>query len=190
MSSEIRIPALGESVTEATIAQWYKKRGDRVALDEPLCELETDKVTVELPAQAAGVLDEILIGEGETVEVGALIGLIGAASGADVPAPETPNERPNETPNERPDDDVPPAPAPAAQAPEKAAPIVDAASDLSPAARRVVEEHGLNPAAIHGTGKAGRITKQDALQATQQPAPPPKAEVKTATHHPHWHRPQ
>ena len=108
MSSEIRIPALGESVTEATIAQWYKKRGDRVALDEPLCELETDKVTVELPAQAAGVLDEILIGEGETVEVGALIGLIGEASGADVPAPETP---PNETPA-----DVPPAPAPAAQA--------------------------------------------------------------------------
>lgn len=172
MSSEIRIPALGESVTEATIAQWYKKRGDRVALDEPLCELETDKVTVELPAQAAGVLDEILIGEGETVEIGALIGLIGEASGADVPAPA---ESPNETPA-----DVPPAPAPAAPAPEKAAPIFDAASDLSPAARRVVEEHGLNPAAIHGTGKAGRITKQDALQATQQPAPPPKAEVKTA----------
>ncbi len=176
MSSEIRIPALGESVTEATIAQWYKKRGDRVALDEPLCELETDKVTVELPAQAAGVLDEILIGEGETVEIGALIGLIGEASGADVPAPEKSNERPNETPA-----DVPPAPAPAAPAPEKAAPIFDAASDLSPAARRVVEEHGLNPAAIHGTGKAGRITKQDALQATQQPAPPPKAEVKTPT---------
>lgn len=173
MSSEIRIPALGESVTEATIAQWYKKRGDRVALDEPLCELETDKVTVELPAQAAGVLDEILIGEGETVEIGALIGLIGEASGADVPAPA---ESPNETPA-----DVPPAPAPAAPAPEKAAPIFDAASDLSPAARRVVEEHGLNPAAIHGTGKAGRITKQDALQATQQPAPPPKAEVKTPT---------
>ncbi|MGI9440463.1 MAG: 2-oxoglutarate dehydrogenase complex dihydrolipoyllysine-residue succinyltransferase, partial [Parvibaculales bacterium] len=173
-------PALGESVTEATIAQWYKKRGDRVALDEPLCELETDKVTVELPAQAAGVLDEILIGEGETVEIGALIGLIGEASGVDVPAPaESPNERPNETPAETPAD-VPPAPAPAAPAPEKVAPIFDAASDLSPAARRVVEEHGLNPAAIHGTGKAGRITKQDALQATQQPAPPPKAEVKTA----------
>ena len=79
MASEIRVPTLGESVTEATIAQWYKKPGDAVAMDEPLCELETDKVTIEVPAQSAGVLAEVVVNEGETVEVGALLGSIGRA---------------------------------------------------------------------------------------------------------------
>ena len=74
MASEIRVPTLGESVTEATIAQWYKKPGEAVSMDEPLCELETDKVTIEVPAQSAGVLEEILFEEGATVEVGALLG--------------------------------------------------------------------------------------------------------------------
>ena len=81
MSSEIRVPTLGESVTEATIAQWYKKPGDAVAIDEPLCELETDKVTIEVPAQSAGVLAEVTVAEGETVEVGALLGSIGEGTG-------------------------------------------------------------------------------------------------------------
>jgi 2-oxoglutarate dehydrogenase E2 component (dihydrolipoamide succinyltransferase) len=71
MSNEIRVPELGESITEATIAQWYKKPGDAVAVDEPLCELETDKVTIEVPAQSAGVLSEVMVAEGDTVEVGA-----------------------------------------------------------------------------------------------------------------------
>ena len=82
MSNEIRVPALGESITEATIAQWYKKPGEAVAMDEPLCELETDKVTIEVPAQMAGVLAEVVAGEGETVEVGALLGSIGEGEGA------------------------------------------------------------------------------------------------------------
>ena len=157
MTHEIRIPELGETVTEATIAQWYKKLGDGVALDEPLCELETDKVTVELPAPSAGVLAEIVAGEGETVEVGALIGSIkeGEATGSTSAVSATKNAAP------------PPTPTPATPPmPETAA-----ATDLSPAVRRVVQEHGLNPTAIQGTGKAGRITKADALQAAQQALP-------------------
>ena len=160
MTHEIRIPELGETVTEATIAQWYKKPGDGVALDEPLCELETDKVTVELPAPSAGVLAEIVAGEGETVEVGALIGSIkeGEATGS-TSAVSAVSATKNAAP--------PPTPTPATPPmPETAA-----ATDLSPAVRRVVQEHGLNPTAIQGTGKAGRITKADALQAAQQALP-------------------
>ncbi len=92
MSTEVKVPTLGESVTEATIGQWFKKAGDTVAQDETIAELETDKVTVEVPAPAAGVLSEILVKEGETVEVGALIAVIGegAAGGASAPKAEAP----------------------------------------------------------------------------------------------------
>lgn len=171
MSSEIRVPTLGESVTEATIAQWYKKPGDAVAIDEPLCELETDKVTIEVPAQSAGVLAEVTVAEGETVEVGALLGSIGEGTGKEnatentaPPAGTAPAASAEPTPA------PPPAAAtPAAAAPEPApAPIGDA-SALSPAVRRVVEEHGLDPAQITGTGKDGRLTKQDAMAAASAP---------------------
>ena len=101
MASEIRVPTLGESVTEATIAQWYKKPGDAVAMDEPLCELETDKVTIEVPAQSAGVLAEVVVNEGETVEVGALLGSIGegaeSAASAASEAAAAPAEKPSKT---------------------------------------------------------------------------------------------
>lgn len=164
MSSEIRVPTLGESVTEATIAQWYKKPGDAVAIDEPLCELETDKVTIEVPAQSAGVLAEVTVTEGETVEVGALLGSIGEGTGKE-----------NATENTAPPAETAPAAsaeptpaAPPAAAPEPA-PIGEA-SALSPAVRRVVEEHGLDPAQIIGTGKDGRLTKQDAMAAASAPA--------------------
>ena len=165
MSNEIRVPTLGESITEATIAQWYKKPGEAVAMDEPLCELETDKVTIEVPAQSAGVLAEVLAEEGATVEVGALLGSIGAGDGS-APAPvaeAAPKaEAAPETPAETPAEAAPAAaPAPAAN--------IDT-SGLSPAARRVVEEHGLDPAQIAGTGKDGRITKEDAMNAAQNPA--------------------
>jgi len=168
MASEIRVPTLGESVTEATIAQWYKKPGDAVAMDEPLCELETDKVTIEVPAQSAGVLAEVVVNEGETVEVGALLGSIGEGAGTAVPAaPEAVVEA------EKPQEPTPPPAAPtqaAAPAPASS-PSVDT-STLSPAARRVVEEHGLDPAQIAGTGKDGRLTKEDALKAASgAPAP-------------------
>ncbi len=151
MSNEIRVPELGESITEATIAQWYKKPGDAVTLDEPLCELETDKVTVEVPAQSAGVLAEVLVEEGATVEVGALLGSIGEGDGTAAPAPAQAEAEPT--------------PTPAAQAPTS--PPSQATGDLSPAVRRVVEEHGLNPADIIGTGKGGRLTKEDALAAVK-----------------------
>lgn len=166
MSSEIRVPTLGESITEATIAQWYKKPGEAVAMDEPLCELETDKVTIEVPAQSAGVLAEVLAEEGATVEVGALLGSIGEGAGT-----------PMATPAAKPAEAAPASEAPAAVAtPEPATQTPVAAqnidtSDLSPAARRVVEEHGLNSAQIAGTGKDGRITKEDAMNAAQNPSP-------------------
>ena len=173
MASEIRVPTLGESVTEATIAQWYKKPGDAVAMDEPLCELETDKVTIEVPAQSAGVLAEVVVNEGETVEVGALLGSIGEGAGTAAPAASEAVAAPAETPQaetasaaEKPQE---PTPSPAAPT-QMAAPAASSGtsvdtSALSPAARRVVEEHGLDPAQITGTGKDGRLTKEDALKA-------------------------
>ena len=184
MASEIRVPTLGESVTEATIAQWYKKPGDAVAMDEPLCELETDKVTIEVPAQSAGVLAEVVVNEGETVEVGALLGSIGegdgravsaAAEAAAVPTPEAAIEAASKTETAPATEAAPMTAAPAGSKP------VDT-SALSPAARRVVEEHGLDPAQITGTGKDGRLTKEDALKAASgapapaaSPAPTPAA---------------
>jgi 2-oxoglutarate dehydrogenase E2 component (dihydrolipoamide succinyltransferase) len=186
MASEIRVPTLGESVTEATIAQWYKKPGDAVAMDEPLCELETDKVTIEVPAQSAGVLAEVVVNEGETVEVGALLGSIGEGAGTAAPAASEAAAAPAETPQaetaseaEKPQEPTPSPAAPTQMAPpDKQIDI----SALSPAARRVVEEHGLDPAQITGTGKDGRLTKEDALKAAgggqtapASPAPPAAA---------------
>lgn len=166
MSSEIRVPTLGESVTEATIAQWYKKPGDAVAIDEPLCELETDKVTIEVPAQSAGVLAEVTVAEGETVEVGALLGSIGEGTGKENATENTPPPAGTApAASAEPTPAPPPAAAPPAAEP---APIGDA-SALSPAVRRVVEEHGLDPAQITGTGKDGRLTKQDAMAAASAP---------------------
>ncbi len=159
MTTEIRVPELGESVIEATIAQWYKKPGDAVAVDEPLCELETDKVTVEVPAQSAGVLAEILIAEGETVEVGTLLGSIGEGDGTPV------KEVPAET-------DMPAAAAVSAAPPKDK--DKDKDIDLSPAVRRAAEEHRLDAAAlkaIQGTGKGGRLIKEDILKAVKRRAP-------------------
>ncbi len=180
MSNEIRVPALGESITEATIAQWYKKPGDAVSVDEPLCELETDKVTIEVPAHVAGVLSEIIAKEGETVEVGALLASIGEGQGAVAPAVEAPPE-PAPAPVAAPA----PEPAPVAtpvEAAEASASLSAATQDLSPAARRVVEEHGLAPQMIAGTGKDGRITKEDAMQAAQSgTATPSSAKAASAS---------
>ena len=180
MSNEIRVPALGESITEATIAQWYKKPGDAVSVDEPLCELETDKVTIEVPAHVAGVLSEIIAKEGETVEVGALLASIGEGQGAVAPAVEATPE-----PALAPEAASAPEPAPVAtpvEAPEASASLSAATQDLSPAARRVVEEHGLAPQMIAGTGKDGRITKEDAMQAAQSgTATPSSAKAASAS---------
>ena len=138
MTVDIKVPALGESVTEAEVAKWYKQVGDAVEADEPLVELETDKVTLEVNAPAAGILAEILAGEGAEVEVGAVLGRIDE-TGAGVAA----------------------APARAAPEPEPEPAPEPAAPPLSPAVRKLVVEHDLDPAAIEGTGKDGRLLKAD-----------------------------
>ena len=159
MASEIRVPTLGESVTEATIAQWYKKPGEAVSMDEPLCELETDKVTIEVPAQSAGVLEEILFEEGATVEVGALLGSIDADGKAAAPA-EAPKAAPaTETPIAAPE------PATTQAATQAATQAPTQSNALAPSVRRLVSEHGLSPADIAATGKDGRLTKGDVLAA-------------------------
>ena len=147
MAIEITVPTLGESVADATVARWIKTTGDAVAADEPVVELETDKVTLEVPAPTAGTLGEILAAEGATVEVGASLAML--KQGAAPSAPASPAAKA-------------PGPAPAKQAAPAAAP---AAPDmpLSPAVRRLVEENNLNPAAIRGTGVDGRLTKADVL---------------------------
>ena len=158
MASEIRVPTLGESVTEATVGQWFKKAGDAVNVDEPVVELETDKVTIEVPAPAGGVLSEIAVSEGETVEVGALLGNISEGDGA---APAPAKEEKTE------------AKAEVAAAPEKveAAPAAPSGGDdnfdLSPAVQKLITENRLDPASIKGTGKDGRITKGDVLKVIE-----------------------
>ena len=167
MASEIRVPTLGESVTEATIAQWYKKPGEPVSMDEPLCELETDKVTIEVPAQSAGVLEEILFEEGATVEVGALLGSIDADGKAAAPAQA---QKAASAPKATPAPETP-------MAAPKPAPTPTQSDALAPSVRRLVSEHGLSPADIMATGKDGRLTKGDVLAAVSGQAPPAQAPV-------------
>jgi 2-oxoglutarate dehydrogenase E2 component (dihydrolipoamide succinyltransferase) len=153
MSIEVKVPTLGESVSEATVAKWFKNVGDAVRADEPLVELETDKVTVEVNAPAAGTLTEIAAAAGATVAVGALLGVLGAAGAAAAPKPA--------------------APAPAAPAPAKTAP---AAPAVMPSAKKIAADSGVDTSAIAGTGKDGRVTKGDVLAAAA--APPPAAAAK------------
>jgi 2-oxoglutarate dehydrogenase E2 component (dihydrolipoamide succinyltransferase) len=164
--AEIRVPTLGESVTEATIGKWFKKAGDVVAVDEPLVELETDKVTIEVPAPAAGVLTDVAVKDGDTVAVGALLGAIkeGSAAAA-TKSPAKSGEAPKAAPP------PPPKPAPAgAPAPAKAA-----SADLPPApsVRRIAAETGVDASAVPGTGKDGRVTKGDMLAAIERAAAQP-----------------
>ena len=165
MPTDVKVPTLGESITEATLGAWLKHPGDAVAADEPIATLETDKVSVDVPSPVAGTFGEALVKEGDTVAVGALIARIGEGAGA------------------------PAAPAPAAEAPAPtAAPErpaatthADAALRLSPAVRRAVLENHVDPSAIHGSGKDGRLTKDDVLAAAKSkgvapaPAPAPAA---------------
>ncbi|WP_018388039.1 2-oxoglutarate dehydrogenase complex dihydrolipoyllysine-residue succinyltransferase [Ancylobacter sp. FA202] len=164
MATEIRVPTLGESVTEATIGKWFKKAGDTVVADEPIVELETDKVTIEVPAPSAGVLSEIIAKDGETVGVGALLGSIGEGSGA---AKATPAAAPAKAEAPK---DAPKAEAPKAEAPAPAAAASSGAN--GPAVAKLAAESGLNPAMLAGTGKDARVTKGDMLAAlATAPAP-------------------
>ncbi|WP_407157543.1 2-oxoglutarate dehydrogenase complex dihydrolipoyllysine-residue succinyltransferase [Bradyrhizobium sp. STM 3557] len=159
--TEIRVPTLGESVTEATIGRWFKKAGDAVAVDEPLVELETDKVTIEVPAPSAGTLGEIIAKDGETVAVGALLGQItdGAAAAKPAAAPAKPAA-------------AAPAAAPATAAASAAkAPPADA--PLAPSVRKLSAESGVDATTVPGSGKDGRVTKGDMLAAIERAASAP-----------------
>ncbi|QNO28634.1 2-oxoglutarate dehydrogenase complex dihydrolipoyllysine-residue succinyltransferase [Sphingopyxis sp. OPL5] len=178
MSTEVKVPTLGESVTEATVGEWLKQPGDAVALDEPIASLETDKVAVEVPSPVAGVMGQQVVAAGDTVAVGAVIATIEAGSGkaaapaapASAPAPAAKAEAA--------------APAPAATASEDTG---DGVTTLSPAVRRLVLEHGVDPSKIKGSGKDGRLTKEDVLAAANNApeapaaAPPPAAAAPAAS---------
>ena len=162
MSTEIIVPALGESVVEATVAKWLKKVGDSIAVDDALVELETDKVTLEVNAKAAGVLKEITAQSGATVEVGAVLGMIGEGTGT-APAPKA------EAPKA--------AAAPAA--PKVVEPQKGSGNDtfLSPAVRKLVDDNKVDTSGISGTGKDGRLTKGDVLDALNKPSAAPAAKA-------------
>ncbi len=166
MSTEVKVPTLGESVAEATIGEWLKKPGEAVALDEPIASLETDKVAVEVPSPVAGVMGQYIAQVGDNVAVGAVIATIEEGTGA-AAAPAAPAAAP--------------APAPAA-APVASVPAAAAAeaATLSPAVRRAVLEHGIDPASIKGSGKDGRITKEDVLAAAAAKTAAPAAATSAA----------
>jgi 2-oxoglutarate dehydrogenase E2 component (dihydrolipoamide succinyltransferase) len=195
MATDVKVPALGESITEGTLAQWLKKAGESVAADEPIASLETDKVTVEVPAPAAGILSETLVNEGDSVEVGAIIARIDESGKAEAATPaekgaESTRTNPagaGENPALR---DAPEAPKADSEEDAGETSESDHITTLSPAVRRAVLEHHVDPTKIKGTGKDGRITKDDVLAAAKAkeegreaerpaaPAPRPEPEVR------------
>jgi 2-oxoglutarate dehydrogenase E2 component (dihydrolipoamide succinyltransferase) len=177
MATEIKVPVLGESVTEGTIAEWLKQPGDAVAVDEPICSLETDKVAVDVPSPVAGVMSEHRASVGDNVEVGAVIAVVEEGASASSAA-----------------GDAKPAAAPAAAKADAPAPatsedVPNAAQTMSPAVRRAVLEYGVDPSTIKGSGKDGRLTKEDVIAAAEakksgaapapsaSPAPAPAAKA-------------
>jgi 2-oxoglutarate dehydrogenase E2 component (dihydrolipoamide succinyltransferase) len=176
MALEIKVPTLGESVTEATVGQWLKKQGDSVARDEPLVELETDKVTIEVPAPAAGRLETIAVKDGETVAVGALLGMLAEGetgraapikAGPEVPQPRTEPKKPEPEPQAK----APPEPEAKAQ-PEDTEEEQDSAAGMPPApsARKLMAEKDVSPEEVAGSGKRGQILKGDVLAALDRTA--------------------
>ncbi len=153
-SVDVMVPTLGESVTEATVSTWFKAVGDSVAQDEMLCELETDKVSVEVPAPAAGVLTEITAPEGSTVDASARLAVISGAGAAASAAPAAPA---------------------AAQAPATATGTGRSDVENAPSANKLMAEKGIDPASVQGSGRDGRIMKEDVLKAALAPAPAPAA---------------
>ena len=170
MTVEIKVPAMGESVTEATISKWFKKEGETVKRDEPLLELETDKVTVEVPSPADGAIESIAAQAGSTVAVGALLGAIAEGKTGSAPAPKAAAPK-TEAPK-------PAAPAPAPDAVKTDAPAM-------PSAKRISEESGIAVSAVSGTGKDGRVTKGDMLGAlaSRASAPAPVAAAPAGPRH-------
>src|SRR5207237_983669 len=159
MATDVKVPTLGESITEATLGQWLKHPGEAVKMDEPIASLETDKVAVEVNAPAAGVLAELVVNEGDTVEVGKVIARI--IAGAEAATSATPKVE-DRTAVGQAEAAEPPAPAAAPASQEE--PV---AQTLSPSVRRAVLEHGVDPSRIRGSGKDGRLTKDDVLLAAK-----------------------
>ncbi len=184
MAIEIRVPALGESVTEATVGKWLKQAGDTVAVDEPLVELETDKVTVEVPSPVAGVLADISVAEGATVAVGSVVGLIKEGGGAKGKEPSqardtkekaaSPPAASNVATPARPDPAATPQREQAAPStPARASSPTDGSMLPAPSARKIMEEQNLAPEDVTGTGRRGQVLKGDALAAASRAAPSP-----------------
>src|SRR5437762_11721578 len=179
---DVVMPQMGVSVSEGTITKWLKAQGDQVEADEPLLEISTDKVDTEVPSPGSGVLTEILVAEGETVDVGTLLGRIGRDDG--LPPPAAPVEPEPETTEKS-------EPAPAAEAPAPEAPPAPREPEpepqfdghehtfVSPVVARIAAEHGIDPGEIEGTGRGGRVTKKDILAFVESqpeaPAPTPAA---------------
>jgi 2-oxoglutarate dehydrogenase E2 component (dihydrolipoamide succinyltransferase) len=166
MSTEVTVPVLGESITEATLGEWLKKPGDAVKVDEPIASLETDKVSIEVPSPVAGVMGQQVVKVGDTVNVGAVIASIEAGGATAAPAAAPPVAVPAATAGQQ---------APAVPAPERTG---DGLSPtLSPSVRRLVLEKGLDPSTIKGSGKDGRLTRDDVLGAPAAPVKPDAASV-------------
>ena len=160
MAVEIKVPTLGESVTEATVGKWFKKPGDAIKIDEPLCELETDKVTMEVPSPAAGVMGEIKVAQGETVAVGSVLGFIKDGAGAATASAAVA---------------VAPKSAVAAPTPIPPLPPIATAPTMPPApsARKMLEENGMAAADVAGSGRRGQVLKEDVIRAAATPAQVP-----------------
>ncbi len=166
MATEVSVPALGESVSEATVAKWFKKLGDLVKADEPLCELETDKVSVEAPAPVSGVLVEIRVPEGDVVQPNGILAVIDETATAGVSAtPPAPKAEPAPNPAAGPSSSVS-EPPPATQRRD----VADA-----PSAQKLMAEAGLAAGQVQGSGRDGRVMKEDVLKAVQSGAAAPAA---------------
>jgi 2-oxoglutarate dehydrogenase E2 component (dihydrolipoamide succinyltransferase) len=182
MATDVHVPTLGESITEGTLANWLKKPGEAVAADEPIAELETDKVSVEVPSPVAGVLAEQVVKQGDTVAVGAVIARIDEGATAAAPAPAMAQAEAATNPPGAGETPMPKG--------EPTAPVAEAEEDhittLSPAVRRAVLELHVDPSKIKGTGKDGRLTKDDVIAAAEAqksaaPAPEAKAPAQPAS---------
>ncbi|NJO06422.1 MAG: hypothetical protein HC876_13340 [Chloroflexaceae bacterium] len=183
MATEVRVPVLGESIVEATISKWLKKEGESVAAGEPIVELETDKVNLEVAAEQSGVLNAIVKGEGETVAIDDVLAMIGEGNG--VVAPATNRQAaaaPAPVPNPTPEVAAVPEPQPATPAP---APAEAAETAATPVALKVAAENNVDISQVKGSGPGGRVTKEDVVSYILRNAPAPSAPVAAASDPPY-----
>jgi pyruvate dehydrogenase E2 component (dihydrolipoamide acetyltransferase) len=173
---DVVMPQMGVSVSEGTVTKWFKDEGDQVEADEPLLEISTDKVDTEVPSPASGTVTQILVREGETVPVGTKLAQIGGSAAAPAPATEEPEPEPEAELEPVAVVEAPPAPEPAVAQPSDNG----GRAFISPVVARIASEHGVDPAQIAGTGRGGRVTKQDILAFVAQPAPQVEAPAPAA----------